>query len=45
MAYRGDREMYKATCGDCGKQCEIPLDPILDRPVYCSECFQKHRRI
>jgi len=21
MSYRGDREMHKATCGDCGKDC------------------------
>ena len=43
MGYRGDREMYKATCGDCGKQCQVPFEPRGDKPVYCSECFQKHK--
>jgi len=44
MSYRGDREMHKATCGDCGKDCEVPFEPIQDKPVYCSECFQSHKR-
>ena len=43
MGYRGDREMYKATCGDCGKQCQVPFEPKQDKPVYCTECFQKHK--
>ncbi|MBI3253686.1 MAG: DNA-directed RNA polymerase [Nitrosopumilales archaeon] len=37
------REMYKATCGDCGNECEIPFEPKDNRPVYCRECFQNHR--
>jgi len=37
------REMFKATCGDCGKECEVPFKPKEDRPVYCKECFQSHR--
>jgi len=44
MSYRGDREMHKATCGDCGKECEVPFEPKGDKPVYCTECFQSHRR-
>ena len=43
MSYRGDREMHDATCGDCGKQCQVPFEPKLDKPVYCRECFQKHK--
>ena len=42
---RGDREMHKAKCADCGNECEVPFKPSGDRPVYCTECFQKHRRI
>jgi len=38
------REMHKATCGDCGNECEIPFKPKEDRPVYCKECFPNHRR-
>ena len=37
------REMHKATCGDCGNECEIPFEPRQDRPVYCNECFPKHK--
>jgi len=40
---RGPREMHKATCGDCGKDCEVPFEPRQDKPVYCSECFQSHK--
>ena len=40
---REQREMHKATCGDCGKECEVPFEPKQDRPVYCTDCFQKHR--
>ena len=43
MSYRGDREMHDATCGDCGKQCQVPFEPRQDKPVYCGECFQKHK--
>jgi len=38
-----DREMFTATCGDCGKECQIPFKPRGDRPVYCNECFDDHR--
>ncbi|MCD6467639.1 MAG: hypothetical protein J7L10_06945 [Methanomicrobia archaeon] len=36
--------MYKAVCADCGKECEVPFQPQEGRPVYCRECYQKHRR-
>ncbi len=39
-----DRKMYKCTCADCGKDSEVPFEPKPDRPVYCKECFQKHRQ-
>ncbi len=37
------RETHKATCGDCGDECQIPFKPKYDRPVYCKECFQDHK--
>jgi len=40
---RGPREMHKATCSDCGKECEVPFKPTEGRPVYCQDCFKKHR--
>ena len=39
-----DREMHKVTCADCGKKCEVPFKPSGDRPVYCKECYRKHRK-
>jgi CxxC-x17-CxxC domain-containing protein len=38
---RGDRTMYKATCSNCGKECEVPFRPTNGKPVYCSDCFEK----
>ncbi len=40
---RGPREMYKAVCADCKKECEVPFKPREDRPVYCRDCFPKHK--
>ncbi len=39
----GPREMHKAVCADCGKETEVPFVPSGDRPVYCQECYQKHK--
>ena len=35
--------MHKATCSDCGKECEIPFRPTGERPVFCNDCFRNHR--
>jgi CxxC-x17-CxxC domain-containing protein len=40
---RGDREMFKAQCSDCKQECEVPFKPSDGRPVYCRDCYQKHR--
>ena len=40
---RGDREMFKAQCSDCKQECEVPFKPSEGRPVYCRDCYQKHR--
>ena len=39
----GPREMHKATCAECNKECEVPFKPSGDRPVYCKECFSKRK--
>ena len=39
----GPREMHKATCADCKEETEVPFVPSGDRPVYCRECYQKHK--
>ncbi|MFA5141769.1 MAG: CxxC-x17-CxxC domain-containing protein [Candidatus Woesearchaeota archaeon] len=38
------REMHKATCSDCGKECEVPFKPTEGKPVYCRDCYQKHKK-
>ena len=40
---RGPREMHKVTCSDCGEETEVPFKPTEGRPVYCQECYKKHR--
>ena len=37
----GDREMFDATCSNCGKPCQVPFRPTNGKPVYCSDCFEK----
>lgn len=39
----GPREMHKAICSDCKKDCEVPFKPIDGKPVYCKECYPKHK--
>ena len=38
------RNMYTAVCADCGRECTVPFEPRGDRPVYCSECFTRHKQ-
>jgi CxxC-x17-CxxC domain-containing protein len=40
----GEREMHKAVCADCGEECEVPFKPQEGRPVYCRNCYQKHKK-
>jgi len=40
----GPREMHKAKCSDCGADCEVPFKPVEGRPVYCKDCYAKHRK-
>ncbi len=37
----GRPEMHQTICSDCGKSCEVPFRPSGDKPVFCSDCFQK----
>ena len=38
-----EREMFSATCANCGKEALVPFRPSGVRPVYCSDCFSTHR--
>lgn len=33
------REMFQATCSNCGQVAEVPFNPRGDKPVYCRDCF------
>jgi CxxC-x17-CxxC domain-containing protein len=37
------REMHKAICSECKKECEVPFKPSNDRPIYCKDCFSKRK--
>jgi CxxC-x17-CxxC domain-containing protein len=39
---RAPRQMYPATCAECGAETEVPFRPSMDRPVYCRACFANH---
>ncbi len=39
----GYREMFPATCAECGRQTEVPFEPRNDRPVYCRDCFSRRQ--
>jgi CxxC-x17-CxxC domain-containing protein len=36
----GRREYFAAVCSRCGNQAQVPFQPHMDRPVYCSDCFR-----
>lgn len=42
-AMGGDRQMFDATCAQCGAQCQVPFKPRPEseggRPVLCKTCF------
>lgn len=33
--------MFPAVCDKCGKDCQVPFKPSGDKPIYCSNCFEK----
>ena len=40
---RGPREMFAATCSNCGREAQVPFRPTSGKPVYCSDCFRSQR--
>ena len=40
---RGPREMFSATCSNCGNEAKVPFRPTSGKPVYCSDCFRSQR--
>ena len=41
---RAPRQMFSATCSNCGREAQVPFQPTSGKPVYCSDCFQSQRR-
>jgi len=37
----GRPELHDAVCDECGKDCRVPFRPSGNKPIYCSECFEK----
>ena len=42
-APREARSMHRAVCSECGAPTELPFAPTAGRPVYCRDCFARHR--
>lgn len=41
----GGRPMTTVPCAQCGGQATVPFVPRMDRPVYCSDCFEGAVRV
>ncbi len=40
---REEKQRHKVRCSECNKETEVPFQPDGVRPVYCKECFEKHK--
>lgn len=40
---RAERKMHDIICSDCGSPDQVPFEPNPEKPVYCRECYDKHR--
>lgn len=37
------RQLFSATCSECGQTTEVPFNPAPGKPVYCRDCFQARK--
>jgi CxxC-x17-CxxC domain-containing protein len=37
------RTLYSVKCTECKRETQVPFKPSPGRPVYCRDCFMKHR--
>ncbi|MFC1662886.1 CxxC-x17-CxxC domain-containing protein [Patescibacteria group bacterium] len=37
------KEMFQATCSNCGQKCEVPFRPTGGKPVLCNNCFGQQK--
>jgi len=40
---REPREMHKAVCKECKKECEVPFKPTPGKDVFCKDCYAKKK--
>ncbi|MCX6776134.1 MAG: DNA-directed RNA polymerase [Candidatus Micrarchaeota archaeon] len=43
MAQVGEKMGFRNEGPSCGAECEVPFKPTEGRPVYCRDCWQKHK--
>jgi CxxC-x17-CxxC domain-containing protein len=39
-----DRKMFKGICFQCGENCEVPFEPVENRPFKCKRCFFESKK-
>ena len=39
----GPRQLFPATCSECGQECKVPFKPTEGKPVFCRDCFQSKK--
>lgn len=37
------RALFPAVCSECGVETQVPFEPTGSKPVFCRNCFQKHK--
>ncbi len=40
---RAEKVQHPVVCASCGKKTTVPFVPKHDRPVYCSDCFEREK--
>ena len=37
----GSVQMHRAVCDKCDSPCQVPFKPLGNKPVLCSDCFER----
>ena len=38
---RANRVTHEGVCCECGGPAKVPFKPTQERPIYCSDCYEK----
>ena len=41
---RANRVMHEGVCSSCGGKAVVPFQPTQDKPIYCSDCYEKMKQ-